>query len=159
MPSLVRCYTKSSLRSKPCVSKIELRFIFLSPQMPMIESFYLVVCILYNEKGYLCLNIIWDIGDNGGPMRWRSYINGVAVLNTDFTWTTPSNQGIPPSRRSYASAAILDGAHLTVAFGNKCCLIMRFKTLTKILYFYLLHVQNRIIAQYLVQRYQCARSG
>ncbi|CDH54374.1 hypothetical protein RO3G_02372 [Lichtheimia corymbifera JMRC:FSU:9682] len=57
-------------------------------------------------------------GDNGGPMRWRSYINGVAVLNTDFTWTTPSNQGIPPSRRSYASAAILDGAHLTVAFGS-----------------------------------------
>lgn len=92
-------------------------------------------------------------------MRGRAYINGVAVLNTDFTWTTPSNQGIPPSRRSHASAAILDGAHLTVAFGNKCCLIMRCSNITKVLYFYPLHVQKRSIAQYLVQRYQCARSG
>lgn len=72
---------------------------------------------LYLRLGYL--------GDDGGPMRSRQYINGVAVLNTDFSWITPSNQGIPPSRRSYASAAILDGAHLTVAFGNKSCLIMR----------------------------------
>ncbi|KAG2225048.1 hypothetical protein INT45_003248 [Circinella minor] len=57
-------------------------------------------------------------GDNGGDYRSRLYINSVAILDTEsWTWTTPTPEGTPPSRRSYAAAGILDGAHLTVAFG------------------------------------------
>lgn len=57
-------------------------------------------------------------GDDGGDMRTRMYINSVAILDTNtWTWTVPSTDGIPPSRRSFAAAGILDGEHLTVAFG------------------------------------------
>ncbi|KAI9495036.1 hypothetical protein BDB00DRAFT_266955 [Zychaea mexicana] len=57
-------------------------------------------------------------GDSGGDERTRRYINAVALLDTaSWTWTVPTAQGIPPSRRSYAAAAILDGTHMTVAFG------------------------------------------
>lgn len=60
----------------------------------------------------------WITGDDTGDMRTRQYINSVAILDTNtWTWTVPSTDGIPPSRRSFAAAGILDGEHLTVAFG------------------------------------------
>lgn len=51
-------------------------------------------------------------------MRTRQYLNSVAILDTNtWTWTVPAIDGIPPSRRSFAAAGLLDGEHLTVAFG------------------------------------------
>lgn len=47
------------------------------------------------------------------------YLNAIAILDTkNWTWSVPPVDGIPPSRRSYASAGLLNGNHLTVAFGN-----------------------------------------
>ncbi|KAI9319235.1 hypothetical protein BX666DRAFT_1924266 [Dichotomocladium elegans] len=64
-------------------------------------------------------NIIIFGGDNGAGMRNRMYLNAVAILDTNtWTWTIPTIDGIPPSRRSYAAAAMLDDDHLTVAFGE-----------------------------------------
>ncbi|KAI8138865.1 hypothetical protein BJV82DRAFT_629048 [Fennellomyces sp. T-0311] len=58
-------------------------------------------------------------GNNGGDERTRRFLNSFAILDTaSWTWTVPAVQGIPPSRRSYAAAAILDGSHMTVAFGG-----------------------------------------
>ncbi|KAI9276084.1 hypothetical protein BY458DRAFT_506317 [Sporodiniella umbellata] len=58
-------------------------------------------------------------GDSGATMRQRMYLNALAVLDTStWTWRMPVAAGIPPSRRSFASAGILDGQHLTVAFGG-----------------------------------------
>ncbi|KAI9321079.1 hypothetical protein BX666DRAFT_1914183 [Dichotomocladium elegans] len=58
-------------------------------------------------------------GDNGADMRNRMYLNAVAILDTtSWTWTIPAVGGIPPSRRSYAVGGLLDGEHLTVAFGS-----------------------------------------
>ncbi|CDS11467.1 hypothetical protein LRAMOSA03730 [Lichtheimia ramosa] len=58
-------------------------------------------------------------GDSGGDMRTRQYLNSVAILDTNtWTWTVPAIDGIPPSRRSFAAAGLLDGEHLTVAFGT-----------------------------------------
>lgn len=60
------------------------------------------------------------LGDNGADERDRQYLNAVAILDTStWTWTVPTVSGIPPSRRSYAVAGILDGSHLTVAFGKE----------------------------------------
>ncbi|KAF7727342.1 Acyl-CoA-binding domain-containing protein 5 [Apophysomyces ossiformis] len=57
-------------------------------------------------------------GDNGQIERTRSYWNGIAVLDTNtWTWNLPNANGIPPSSRSYASAGMLYGNYLTVAFG------------------------------------------
>ncbi|KAI9497965.1 hypothetical protein BDB00DRAFT_755847 [Zychaea mexicana] len=57
-------------------------------------------------------------GDNGASQRDRMYLNAVAILDTKtWTWEVPTAGGIPPSRRSYAAAGMLDGEHLTVAFG------------------------------------------
>lgn len=65
------------------------------------------------------INIFFIIGDNGEQERNRMYLNAIAILDTSsWTWSLPTVSGIPPSRRSYASAGILDGKHLTVAFGN-----------------------------------------
>lgn len=58
-------------------------------------------------------------GDNGAGQRGRQYLNTVAILDTKtWTWTVPTVSGIPPSRRSFAVGGLLDGKHLTVAFGN-----------------------------------------
>lgn len=58
-------------------------------------------------------------GDNGAGQRGRQYLNTVAILDTKtWTWTVPTVSGIPPSRRSFAVGALLDGKHLTVAFGS-----------------------------------------
>ncbi|KAI9258033.1 hypothetical protein BDA99DRAFT_561472 [Phascolomyces articulosus] len=58
-------------------------------------------------------------GDNGASQRDRMYLNAIAILDTKtWTWEVPQPDGIPPSRRSYAVAGILDNdQHLTVAFG------------------------------------------
>lgn len=59
------------------------------------------------------------IGDNGSVQRGRMYLNAIGILDTKtWTWTVPLIPGIPPSRRSYASAGLLNGHYLTVAFGN-----------------------------------------
>lgn len=60
-------------------------------------------------------------------MRARQYLNAIAILDTNtWTWSVPTADGIPPSRRSYAVAGLLDGSHVTVAFGKStyqlhCC--------------------------------------
>ncbi|KAG1467225.1 hypothetical protein G6F56_004526 [Rhizopus delemar] len=47
------------------------------------------------------------------------YLNAVAILDTNtWSWSIPSVSGIPPSRRILASSGILDGEHLTIAFGE-----------------------------------------
>ncbi|KAI8377308.1 hypothetical protein BD560DRAFT_367080 [Blakeslea trispora] len=57
-------------------------------------------------------------GDNGENQRNRQFLNTVAILDTKtWAWTIPSIGGIPPSRRSFAAAGLLDDKHLTVAFG------------------------------------------
>ncbi|KAI9340365.1 hypothetical protein BD770DRAFT_330694 [Pilaira anomala] len=57
-------------------------------------------------------------GDNGAAERSRSYLNAIGILDTKtWTWTVPSVNGIPPSRRSYAAAGLLSNNYLTVAFG------------------------------------------
>ncbi|KAI9312371.1 hypothetical protein BX666DRAFT_1866254 [Dichotomocladium elegans] len=56
-------------------------------------------------------------GSNGQPARTRAYTNSIGVLDTNWVWTSPAVGGIQPSRRAYASAAILTGQYLTVAFG------------------------------------------
>jgi hypothetical protein len=58
----------------------------------------------------------------------------VAILDTKtWTWTIPTIGGIPPSRRSLAAAGILDGKHLTVAFGNVNIYLLSTYLLTYIL--------------------------
>ncbi|KAL0074760.1 hypothetical protein F4703DRAFT_1798774 [Phycomyces blakesleeanus] len=58
-------------------------------------------------------------GDNGGTPRSKLYLNNVATLDTNtWTWSFPEPAGIPPSRRTNCIGAILDGKHLTVAFGE-----------------------------------------
>lgn len=58
-------------------------------------------------------------GNNGAGQRGRQYLNTVAILDTKtWTWTVPTVSGIPPSRRSFAVGGLLDGKHLTVAFGS-----------------------------------------
>lgn len=60
------------------------------------------------------------IGDSDSSPRTKEFTRSVAILDTKtWTWTVPALQGIPPSSRSYASAAILDGKHVTYAFGKK----------------------------------------
>ncbi|CAO3699858.1 unnamed protein product [Rhizopus stolonifer] len=64
-------------------------------------------------------NIIVFGGDNQSIERNRLYLNAVAILNTNtWSWSIPTVSGIPPSRRSLASGGILDGEHLTIAFGE-----------------------------------------
>ncbi|KAI7895716.1 uncharacterized protein EV154DRAFT_412968 [Mucor mucedo] len=58
-------------------------------------------------------------GDSGSDERKRMYLNAIAILDTKaWTWTVPSVPGIPPSRRSYAAAGLLNENYLTVAFGT-----------------------------------------
>jgi hypothetical protein len=60
-----------------------------------------------------------SLGDDGSIQRTRQYTNAIAILDTKtWTWSIPTISGIPPSRRSFASAAILDGQHFTAAFGK-----------------------------------------
>ncbi|OBZ81729.1 Acyl-CoA-binding domain-containing protein 4, partial [Choanephora cucurbitarum] len=57
-------------------------------------------------------------GDNNEQIRNKAYLNQVAVLDTNtWQWSLPSIQGIPPSRRSYASGGLV-GNNLVVAFGS-----------------------------------------
>ncbi|RCI06537.1 hypothetical protein CU098_012763 [Rhizopus stolonifer] len=57
-------------------------------------------------------------GDNQDTERKRMYLNAVCILDTNtWSWTLPTTSGIPPSRRTLASGGILDGEHLTIAFG------------------------------------------
>ncbi|KAI8333639.1 hypothetical protein BC941DRAFT_380106 [Chlamydoabsidia padenii] len=57
-------------------------------------------------------------GDNNGSPRELIAVNSVFVLDTTtWSWTSPSINGIPPSRRGNAIAAMLDDRHLTVTFG------------------------------------------
>lgn len=59
------------------------------------------------------------LGDSGSIQRTRQYLNSIAILDTKtWSWSIPSINGIPPSRRSFAVGGILDDKHLTVAFGN-----------------------------------------
>lgn len=47
------------------------------------------------------------------------YLNAIGILDTkSWTWTIPTVNGIPPSKRSYASGGLLSGNHLTIAFGK-----------------------------------------
>ncbi|KAI9302309.1 hypothetical protein BJ944DRAFT_242482 [Cunninghamella echinulata] len=58
-------------------------------------------------------------GDSGASPRYREYTRSVAKLDTKtWTWTVIQAGGIQPSFRSHASAAILDGKHITFAFGS-----------------------------------------
>ncbi|KAI8335401.1 hypothetical protein BC941DRAFT_355605 [Chlamydoabsidia padenii] len=58
-------------------------------------------------------------GDSNSAPRYKQFTRSVAILDTKtWTWTIPNMQGIPPSARSYGSAAILDGQHVTFAFGS-----------------------------------------
>ncbi|RCI01423.1 hypothetical protein CU098_003405 [Rhizopus stolonifer] len=58
-------------------------------------------------------------GDSAANQRARQYLNTVAILDTKtWSWSIPSIGGIPPSRRSFAVAGLLDNNHLTVAFGG-----------------------------------------
>ncbi|CAO3591693.1 unnamed protein product [Absidia cylindrospora] len=58
-------------------------------------------------------------GDSGAAARYKQFTRSVAILDTKtWTWTIPNMQGILPSSRSYASAAMLDGKHVTFAFGS-----------------------------------------
>ncbi|RCI04781.1 hypothetical protein CU098_012460 [Rhizopus stolonifer] len=57
-------------------------------------------------------------GDNGEQQRNKAYLNSIGILDTNtWTWSVPTVGGIPPSRRSYASAALF-GSNLVVAFGE-----------------------------------------
>ncbi|KAG2203124.1 hypothetical protein INT47_004931 [Mucor saturninus] len=57
-------------------------------------------------------------GDNGYVPRQKYFLNAVAILDTKtWTWIVPSVSGIPPFRRSSASAGLLNGNYLTVSFG------------------------------------------
>ncbi|KAG1149970.1 hypothetical protein G6F37_000920 [Rhizopus arrhizus] len=63
-------------------------------------------------------NIIIFGGTNLEGQQDKEYFNSLAILDTNsWTWTVPNVQGIPPVGRTLASAGILDGKHLTVAFG------------------------------------------
>ncbi|KAG1556680.1 hypothetical protein G6F47_006263 [Rhizopus delemar] len=58
-------------------------------------------------------------GDNQATQRNKMYLNAFAILDTSsWSWTVPAVNGIPPARRTLASGAILDGNHLTIAFGE-----------------------------------------
>ncbi|SAL99254.1 hypothetical protein [Absidia glauca] len=58
-------------------------------------------------------------GDSNSAPRYKQFTRSVAILDTKtWTWSIPNVQGIPPSSRAYASAAILDGKHVTFAFGS-----------------------------------------
>ncbi|CAO3628351.1 unnamed protein product [Cunninghamella blakesleeana] len=58
-------------------------------------------------------------GDSGTAPRYIEYTGSIAVLDTKtWTWTSLSTGGIPPSFRSTGSSAILDGKHITFAFGS-----------------------------------------
>lgn len=58
-------------------------------------------------------------GDSATTQRTRQYLNSIAILDTaTWSWTIPSVSGIPPSRRSFAVAGLLDSKHATFAFGN-----------------------------------------
>ncbi|CAO3660620.1 unnamed protein product [Rhizopus stolonifer] len=58
-------------------------------------------------------------GNNRDVERNRQYLNSIAILDTKtWTWTIPTVGGIPPSRRAFAVAGLLDDSHLTVAFGG-----------------------------------------
>lgn len=80
-----------------------------------------------NTNGYkssattsLTLFSSWIKGDSDSSPRTKQFTRSVAILDTKtWTWTVPALEGIPPSSRSYASAAILDGKHVTFAFGKK----------------------------------------
>ncbi|KAI9318124.1 hypothetical protein BX666DRAFT_1935011 [Dichotomocladium elegans] len=62
-------------------------------------------------------------GDNGPYSNQPEFLNSIGYLDyRNWTWSRPKFSGPrlsgrPPSRRSYATAHILDGKHLTVAFG------------------------------------------
>lgn len=63
-------------------------------------------------------------GDNGANIRNRKYLKDIAILDTNtWTWTIPTENGIPPSRRSYAAAGLLDGKHFTVGFGTSSAIL------------------------------------
>lgn len=59
------------------------------------------------------------LGDNGATAEYdMMYFDDLRILDpTSWQWDAPSPQGVPPGRRSYASAAILDGQYMTIAFG------------------------------------------
>ncbi|KAI7873939.1 uncharacterized protein EV154DRAFT_578509 [Mucor mucedo] len=57
-------------------------------------------------------------GSNESIERQSMYLNAIGILDTkNWTWSTPDASGIPPFRRSSASAGLLNGNYLTVAFG------------------------------------------
>jgi hypothetical protein len=61
----------------------------------------------------------YNLGHNNDEERKRMFVNSVAILDTKTRiWTSPIITGIPPSRRGFAAAGLLDDKHLVVAFGN-----------------------------------------
>ncbi|KAI8059101.1 hypothetical protein BC940DRAFT_314410 [Gongronella butleri] len=64
-------------------------------------------------------NIIILGGSNAQPGRFRQYTRSMATLDTTaWTWSFPQTQGIPPSFRAFANAAMLDNTHVTFAMGE-----------------------------------------
>ncbi|ORX53646.1 galactose oxidase [Hesseltinella vesiculosa] len=58
-------------------------------------------------------------GSNGAPALTIQYLRSIAVLDTSsYTWSVPNAGGIPPSFRSLANAAMLDGTHITYVMGE-----------------------------------------
>ena len=81
---------------------------------------YLAVKILnarkQNEKMLTANN---ELGDNGAIAEYdMMFFDDLRILDpTTWQWNAPGPQGVSPGRRSYASAAILDGQYMTIAFG------------------------------------------
>lgn len=65
------------------------------------------------------------LGDNGAVAEYdMMFFDDLRILDpTTWEWDAPSPQGVPPGRRSYASAAILDGQYMTIAFGKQTLLL------------------------------------
>ncbi|KAI8989592.1 hypothetical protein BDB01DRAFT_718454 [Pilobolus umbonatus] len=88
------------------------------PILPFANGQYPSVCFAHSAVVSSDDRITIFGGDNAYPQRFRQYLNTVSILDTKtWSWIIPDIAGIPPSRRSYAAAAIFDDK-LTVAFGS-----------------------------------------
>lgn len=87
-------------------------------------------------------------GDNGAVAEYdMMFFDDLRILDpTTWQWDAPNPQGVPPGRRSYASAAILDGQYMTIAFGMQALLLYHNKKREAHI-----HMHYRIYAERLVQ--------
>ncbi|KAI9312370.1 hypothetical protein BX666DRAFT_1986808 [Dichotomocladium elegans] len=100
----------------------------LESRYPSTRSDHVAVVARYNTRWliviffYICIasrdRIVIFGGSNEQPIRTKAYTSSIGVLDTNWVWTSPATEGIAAFRRSYASAAILTGQYLTVAFGT-----------------------------------------